>query len=73
MSKDVVDAAVVGLDDPIKGHVPFGFIVLQKGIMSMIRSYYFAFNGSNFDWQVMSSFGILSGRLKTCQHVKLIY
>jgi acyl-coenzyme A synthetase/AMP-(fatty) acid ligase len=29
--EDVIDAAVVGLDDSIKGHVPFGFIVLKKG------------------------------------------
>ena len=26
----VVDAACVGLEDPIKGHVPVGFIVIDK-------------------------------------------
>ena len=30
--EDVVDAAVVGLDDEIKGHVPFGFVVLKNGM-----------------------------------------
>lgn len=30
--EDVVDAAVVGLDDEIRGHVPFGFVVLKNGI-----------------------------------------
>ncbi|XP_028410533.1 acyl-CoA synthetase short-chain family member 3, mitochondrial-like isoform X2 [Dendronephthya gigantea] len=30
--KDVMDAAVVGLDDSIKGHVPFGFLVVKKGL-----------------------------------------
>jgi acyl-coenzyme A synthetase/AMP-(fatty) acid ligase len=29
--EDVIDAAVVGLDDDIRGHVPYGFIVLKKG------------------------------------------
>lgn len=32
MDDDVVDAAVVGVNDDIKGYVPFGFIVLKKGI-----------------------------------------
>ena len=32
MSEDVVDAAVVGLEDEIKGNVPFGFIVVNKGM-----------------------------------------
>lgn len=36
---DVVDAAVVGLDDNIKGHVPFGFIVLKKGIINVKLNY----------------------------------
>ena len=26
----VIDAACVGLEDPIKGHVPVGFIVIDK-------------------------------------------
>lgn len=29
--EDVIDAAVVGVDDELRGHVPFGFIVLKKG------------------------------------------
>lgn len=35
--KDVMDAAVVGLDDSIKGHVPFGFIVLKKGDFLIVK------------------------------------
>lgn len=30
----VVDAACVGLEDPIKGHVPVGFIVIDKSKLS---------------------------------------
>lgn len=29
-----VDAACVGLEDPIKGHVPVGFIVIDKSKLS---------------------------------------
>ena len=35
MSEDVVDAAVVGLEDEIKGNVPFGFIVVNKGMYTI--------------------------------------
>ena len=30
----VIDAACVVLDDPIKGHVPVGFIVIDKSKLS---------------------------------------
>ncbi|MEE6480240.1 hypothetical protein FKM82_012508 [Ascaphus truei] len=31
LHKDVVDCAVVGLEDPLKGHVPLALCVLQNG------------------------------------------
>lgn len=46
----VIDAACVGLEDPIKGHLPVGFIVIDKSTrMSLLRNwigdvYSFQFN-----------------------------
>lgn len=35
----VIDAACVGLEDPIKGHLPVGFIVIDKSTrMSLLRN-----------------------------------
>ena len=44
----VIDAACVGLEDPIKGHVPVGFVVIDKSTSPSAHSMFYEMHCVSF-------------------------